>query len=63
MVAKLKFSQHYRDGNLSVERDEIVAIDLAKDNFHARVFLRSGMWVRLNKSFKEISSLIYKKIN
>ncbi|MDN3706567.1 hypothetical protein QW060_05420 [Myroides ceti] len=59
MDTKLKFSQHYRDGNLSVEKDEIVAVDLAKDKYYARVLTRQGNWVRLSKSFNELTSILY----
>lgn len=60
MDHKQKFSQHPHDGTLSINEDEIIAIDISEDNYHAKVLTKQGKWVRLNKSYKEISSLLKK---
>lgn len=59
MGTNLKFSQHYLDGTMAIRKDEIVDIDLADDKYHASVLLRSGIWIRLNKSFNEVTTLLY----
>lgn len=44
---------------MAIRKDDIVAIDLVYDKDHVSVFIRSGIWIRLNKSFNEVTTLLY----
>ncbi|GEM_PF-975261 len=59
MVFPIRFIQHPHDGNMMVDLKDIIAIDIAADQYHALVFIRDGSWIRLKQSFHYLSQHIY----